>query len=432
MILQSAEKKMGFEKQDMKLFLSSGRTRGGPGDFFISAVVGTISSLPVFLIGTLAIQIRASLHFGSSTLGIVVAAYYLGAAVSSLPGSHLSERIGGIRVMKIGILLLIVLLVILDLAADSVAVLISIMALAGLVSGILQPALNLFLSKRITPESQGLAFGIKQAAIPLASSLGGIAVPLIALTIGWRQVFVIAAVCAVIIYLLIPKPRYNLSDSKSGVLADADIKIPRAALTILAVAIAFGMISASGLTSFLVTFAVHDHIGKGTSGWIAGIGSGLTVLVRIGVGIFADKKPRRHFITIATMLFIGAFGYIFLFLGASQSNETLIIIGTLIALGIGWGWNGLFNYSVVRSCVDAPARATGITQIGGRLGAVIGPLAVGLIIKDSSFEIAWLFCGISMVLGAVTMLIGRRLLINYGIDSDNYSAAALIASASAG
>ncbi len=423
---------MGSEKQDMKLSLSSDRARGGPRDFVISAVVGTISSLPVFLIGTLAIQIRASLHFGTDTLGMVVAAYYLGAALSSLPGSRLSERIGGIRVMKIGVFLLIVLLMLLDLAADSVAVLISIMVLAGLISGILQPALNLFLSKRITPGSQGLAFGIKQAAIPFASSLGGIAVPLIALTIGWRQVFVIAAVCAFMIYLFIPKPRYNLSDSRSGVLANADIKIPKVALTILALGIAFGMISASGLTSFLVTFAVYSHIGKGASGWIAGIGGGVTVLTRIAVGIFADKRPRRHFITIAIMLFIGAFGYIFLFLGASQSNETLIVIGTFIALGIGWGWNGLFNYSVVQSCVEAPARATGITQVGGRLGAVIGPLAVGMIVRNSSFEIAWLFCGISMVLGAVTILIGRRLLINYKADINNYSAAALIASASAG
>ncbi len=406
--------------------------RGGPKDFAISAIVSTLASLPVFLIGTLAIQIRASLHFDSGTLGVIVATYYLGAAIASLPGGRLSERVGGIRVMKLGVLLLILLLLLIDFAADSVALLLGIVAIAGLVSGMLQPALNLFLSRRITPNSQGLAFGIKQASIPLASSLGGIAVPLIALTIGWRQVFTIAAACALLSYFFIPKPRYALADSKSGVLADTKIEIPKTALITLSFALALGLVAASGLTSFLVTFAVHDHMSKATAGWIAGLGSGCTVVSRIAIGIFTDRKQGKHFITMATMLFVGALGFIFLFFGAAHDNSLLIIIGSVVALGIGWGWNGLFNYAVVKSCAEAPARATGITQVGGRLGSVVGPVVVGIIINHASFQIAWVFCGMSMLLSGIVMLIGRRLLIGYKTDPARYSAAALIASASAG
>ena len=56
-----------------------------------AALVGTIAvGLPVFLVGTMAIQVRHSLHFGAAELGVAVGVYYLGAALSSVPGSWLA------------------------------------------------------------------------------------------------------------------------------------------------------------------------------------------------------------------------------------------------------------------------------------------------------------------------------------------------------
>ncbi len=406
--------------------------RGGPRDFIVSAVIGTVASLPVFLVGTLALEIRKSLHFGTDMLGITVAAYYLGAAAASLPGGRLSEQVGGIRVMRNSVLLLTILLLTINFAVDSLAALIVVMVLCGLIGGALQPALNLFLARRVTPDSQGLAFGIKQAAIPLSSALGGMAVPAIALTIGWRQAFGAAALIAVISYVFIPKPRRTVSDSKSGTVANADIRIPKNALMILAAAIAFGMLAASGLSSFWVTFAVQNHMSKASAGWVAGVAGMLTVAARVSVGIVADKRQKRHFVTISWMLFAGALGYAMLFLGNHTGQEWLIVIGMMTALGIGWGWNGLFNYAVVKNCATAPARATGVTQVGGRLGAVVGPLVVGFSVTHGSFNLAWAICGVSMLFAGMLMLLGRHLLMKYNSEDLDYQAAALIASPSAG
>lgn len=42
--------------------------------------------------------------------------------------------------------------------------------------------------------TRGLVFGLKQAAIPLATMLGGVSAPAIAVTLGWRWASVDAGI----------------------------------------------------------------------------------------------------------------------------------------------------------------------------------------------------------------------------------------------
>lgn len=54
----------------------------------------TVSVLPVFLTGGLAVQISAELGFDPSGLGLVVALFFGVSALASLPGGWLVERFG--------------------------------------------------------------------------------------------------------------------------------------------------------------------------------------------------------------------------------------------------------------------------------------------------------------------------------------------------
>ena len=56
-----------------------------------------------------------------------------------------------------------------------------------------QLASNTSLSRQVPAGRQGLSFGVKQAAIPVSTLLAGAAVPVVALTVGWRWAFVLAA-----------------------------------------------------------------------------------------------------------------------------------------------------------------------------------------------------------------------------------------------
>ena len=57
---------------------------------------------------------------------------------------------------------------------------------AGWGNGVGQPASNDLIARAVSSTRHGLAYGTKQAAIPLATMVAGIAVPVVAIPLGWR------------------------------------------------------------------------------------------------------------------------------------------------------------------------------------------------------------------------------------------------------
>lgn len=381
--------------------------RGGPlRDLAVALLVATTASLPAFLVGTLAVQIRASLGVGAAALGAIVAGYYLCAAISSVPGGHAAERIGGIRVMRLTAIAGAALLVGAGLLTRSMWLLTVLIACSGAVAGASSPATNLFLVRRIPAGWQGAAFGIKQAAVPLANLLGGLAVPVVALTIGWRWAFVLAALFAAATAASVPRARTPLAQRRSG--RTPPVSLPP--LVFLAAGLGLGMFAASGLTAFAVLAAVRVGFSNGTAGLLAALGGATAVVARVLIGFYADRSRRDRFAVAALMITPGAAGFIALAVAMSTGSRWLFIAGLVVALGVGWGWNGLFNYGVVASYRSAPAKATAITQIGGRLGSVLGPFAVGVVVQQVSYQAAWLTAAAAALAAAAAVATGMRLL----------------------
>ncbi len=368
-------------------------------------------SLAVFLVGTLAVQMRTSLHFGTSALGGAVSLYYLAAAVGSLPFGRLAERVGGIRVMRVATPAAAATLGLIAAFANSWLALAALLAAAGFASSAIQPATNLFLARRMPSARQGLAFGVKQASVPSAAALGGLAVPVLALTIGWRAAFAIAAALAALAAALLPRPRVSLAERRARRVPQPTPGGARFPLIVLAVGFGLGVFAATGLTAFIVTSAVHARISKGGAGLLAALGAAIAASVRVITGARADRRGRAHLRVVATMLGVGSVGYAVLAIGVARDMHALLIGGAVVAFAAGWGWNGLFVFAVVRSHPEAPARATSITQVSGRLAGVVGPLGFGLLATHGSFADAWSADAAAAFLAAVVLLYGRRLLL---------------------
>ncbi|MEL0195287.1 MAG: MFS transporter, partial [Acidimicrobiaceae bacterium] len=83
------------------------------------------------------------------------------------------------------------------LFANEFRYLIAFLAIAGLCNAAAQTAVNLGLAQAGLPRL-GLAIAVKQSGMPAASMLSGLAVPAIALTLGWRWAFVGAATVALV------------------------------------------------------------------------------------------------------------------------------------------------------------------------------------------------------------------------------------------
>lgn len=388
----------------------SGRRHGTAWDLGAAMLATTSGALPVFLIGTLAVQIRESLHFDAGLLGTTVALYYLGAATGSIPFSRLAERIGAIRVMRLAVLSSAVLTLLIALLASSWWIVLAVLIVpCGIASGAVQPAANLFLARRVAPERQGMAFGVKQAAIPSASLVGGLAVPALALTLGWRWAFGVAALLSVLAGLLLPRSTISMAARRSRPRPPQSIASIRP-LIVLTVGFGLGVFAANGLAAFLVTSAVEAGISNTAAGLLAALAGATAVLVRIGLGLQVDRSDWPHFRLVAVILITGAIGCGVLAASVRGDVSWLFAVGAVIAMGIGWGWNGLFNLAVVRTYLQTPARATGILQVGGRLGGVTGPLVVGLVIAHLSYSAAWMVTGGVALIAAIIVLWGSSLL----------------------
>ncbi len=380
-------------------------------DVLSAIAASTSTSFAVFLTGALAVQMRSSLHFGPDSLGFAISIYYLGAAAGSVPSGRLSEAIGGARVMKPTAVTAGILLALIAIMAHSWFSLAVILFFSGLVSSAMQPATNLFLARRIPVNRQGFAFGVKQAAIPFASLCGGLAVPGIALTVGWRWAFVAAAVWSGITALVVPKSHTNLATYRAQH-KDAAPRDNLAPLIVLGIGFGLGIFAAAAMTAFLVTSGVAGGLSKSEAGYLAGTAGAVAMVTRIYVGAMADRRIGGHFRVIAVMLTLGCLGYIGIAIGSASRMYIFFWIGALIAYSAGWGWNGLFNFAVIRTHSNSPARATSVTQVGGRLASVFGPLVFGLIVAHGSYALAWVVNGFVAVAGAGVILYGRRMLMH--------------------
>ncbi len=109
------------------------------------------------------------------------------------------------------------------------------------------------------------------------------------------------------------------------------------------------------------------------------------------------------------MLVIGALGYLGLAVASVDRAAYAFLPVVIIVFGAGWGWNGLFNFAVIRDYPDRPAWATGITQTGGRVGGMLGPFLFGQLVSHSSYAVAWAAAGATSIAAAAVVIAGGRM-----------------------
>ena len=398
----------------------------------LAIALATTGVLPVFLTGALAVQLEADLHVGTTAIGGAVATFFAASALSSVRAGKLAERAGPFKVMVIAVGLAVVALLGSGLLVTSLPGLLGFLVAGGLSNGAMQPAVNLLLARAVDDHRQGLAFGVKQAAIPTSTLLAGLAVPTLALTAGWHFAYLAAAGLALVVGAVLVSGGRRLMPMPAGAAGatpgaeDGGEKGVRAPgrpgggrgesfdprpLVLVAAAMACAVASSNALGSFVVPGAVHEGVAPGLAGLLSAAGSIVGLSVRVGSGWHADRKGLRgrlaadaHLQTVGTLIAVGALGYGALAVGTLG----LLVPAVLVAYGGGWGYNALFNLAVVRAYPGAPARATGLTQVGTYVGGMVGPLGFGVIVDRLGFEVGWALCAALAVLAVAAFSLGRR------------------------
>ncbi|MPZ66445.1 MAG: MFS transporter [Pseudonocardiaceae bacterium] len=372
--------------------------RGGPAVLLAVGGVVTVGVLPVFLVAGLAVQLRSELGLSISLLGLAGSVFFAVSALVARALAAVTGRVGptvALRVAAVGSAGCLVLLAV----APSPTWLLAALCLAGVPNALSQPASNEMLMARVPVGRRAFAFAVKQSAIPASTLLAGLAVPTIALTIGWRWVFVLAASLGLLVAFTVPALPWQRPPSR-GRQAGASAGV---LLVALAVVTGMGSAAANAMGTFVTISAVEIGYGEAAAGLVLALGSAVGLTSRLVAGVVADRARPDLLRMVAGMLGLGSVGFGLLALG----HPLTFLIGLMLGFGAGWAWPGVFNYAVAARFPDRVATATSVTQTGVYVGAAAGPLLFGLVVDHLGTSVAWLAACAVMVLATVTLSVVR-------------------------
>ena len=383
--------------------VSSAATSGDSIRANVIAVTATVVGvLPMFLVGGLSVFVREELVFGLGALGLLVSVYFATSALFSSPAGVLVERFGFKRSLTASVSTSGLVLVSIGWLAGAWSHLFILLAVAGLANATTQVASNLMVARTVVSHRQGLSYGVKQSAIPIATLITGASVGTIAAGLGWRVVLLLAGLTSLVVIggvLTLQETRTSGRRARPRLHRQAT----RALIT-LAVAGALASGVANTLGTFLVESLVHS-MSRDQAGLVLAVGSLSGIIARVGSGWIVDHVRFKPLLLALAQLVTAVGGYLLLSVADSQP---VAMVAAVVTFATGWGWTGVLTYAAARKYPWAPARATGITQAGIYAGAVIGPTVFGVVMEEASHGTAWVIAAGVVAVAAVVLAIGSR------------------------
>jgi len=366
------------------------------------ALTTTIAvSIPVFLVGGLAVQIGDELGFSPAGLGLAVSAYFGASALASVPAGALVERYGSATISRCAIGLASASLLAVAVGARSLWSLVAILALGAAANALGQLASNAALARHVPARRQGVSVGVKQAAIPISTLLAGVAVPTIALTAGWRWAFVVAAVPTLValpLWLMTPKRERGAAPPRTAEGRPA-LRPPRLGL-ILAGIFGFQSMCFASMVSWVAALYLD-------AGWSAQAAAAATAAIPLAtipaalvIPALSDGRDRRPWLFgSGIVMTVGMMGLAFAPLVAPWLWLTAASVGA----------GALFPLSLTLP-IDLRDDAVAVTQLTawmlglGYFLSALGPVIVGAL-RDltGGFTVAIAVVG---TLGALSGLLG--------------------------
>ena len=363
--------------------------------------VDAVGVLPIFLTGALAVQLRADIGLSLDSLGLVFASYFGAAALLSIPFRHASERIGLRASLRIGMVVYAAALLGMAVAASSTAAMCAFAGVAGIGTALTRTASSVLVTWHSEPGRQGIAFGLKHSSIPIASLIAGLSVPALALTIGWRWAYAVAAVLALVVAA-------DGAGDRVGRLARGEKPgspdLSRWQLAVVAMSFGLGAAAAGSLGAYSVSTAVSAGLSEAAAGVLVALGSVVGLASRVGVGYWSDRRSGNQLDLVAGMLGIGVAGFLLL----AVPHHIVVSIAVPIAFATGWAWLGSYNLAMARLNPEAPGAAMGVVQTGAFTGSIAGPIILGMLAENHSHAAAWIGAAIASFLATVVIVVLRR------------------------
>ena len=433
--------------------MSTGSTGGngsgasqGRRDIYKYLVLGTLFSgwiLSYFdrmVISVALTSIGEDFGLSAAELGIVLSSFFVGYALMQIPGGWLADRFGSKRLMIVAITLWSAFTALTG-AAWSLASMLVIRFFFGLGEGAWPGASTKAVAEYFPKEQRARA-----TSTMLSSNALGVAIaPLVAapaiVLLGWRAMFVVAAVLGLVVAVLVwrfvraeylpkaPGQEEDATSSESALESEVrgqegqedivdgrrveNIKDLMKTPTIWLLVVAwFGLdIMAWGFVSWLPTY-MQDARGLElvSAGFYASLPFFAGTVAMISGGWIIDKffVGLEKFVVAVSMALAAMFMY--LMHGAASSLGMTVTYQVLCALFMYLGFAAIWVLPVKIFPTGVVGSAAGIMNFGGQAAGILSPAVVGFLVTASSgsYDYAIYFLMSGAILAMITALMVRR------------------------
>lgn len=345
----------------------------------------------------LAPALRDELGLSLAGVGVVLSAVWIGATLTLLPWGLLSDRIGERRVLAGG-LAASALALAASAWADDAGALVALLVLAGAAGASVNAASGRVVMAWFGPAERGLAFGVRQTAIPIGGGIAALVLPQVEHAGGVGAAFLAMAGFTLATALaagIVVRDRPREPDVAAGVpWTFADARLWR-----LCGASGFYLVAQVAVISFVVLF-LHDErdLSEGEAGGVLAAIQVLAVGTRIGSGWWSDRLGAR----VPPLRLIGLAMCATLAAAAALTDEALllVVVSFVLAGALSMAWNGLsFTAAAELAGQARSGAAIGFQQTALSVVGIGAPVAFAAAVTATSWQAAFGLAALSPLVG---------------------------------
>lgn len=358
--------------------------------------------------------IHLTAGFDTATIGLLFGLAGVAAAIAVIAWGHIADRTSDRFVSVVGLLV----------TAGTIS-LAALCALQGqfiwmgtllVISGISAAAPSIGIIKGMSGSFTGhprlgLAFGIRQAAIPIGAGLAGLALPFIALHAGLSAALIalaaalVAAGVAMAYALRHPGTHHHRVHRKGVPTTRVPTTTPKPPIPWRLIAPIFGaaiLLTATqvGVTALLSLYLFTE---RNWSYGAAAIAFTFVMFIsgaaRVLMGFAADRWPRARVLLLCA---IGTLTAVLLLIVAMTGQYQISAVLLIIAAITGMAWASLTITVTVGAVPTAQiGQVQGVYHAMCWIGAGFAPIIIGLIVQQYGWPLGWLLLGMTAICGVL-------------------------------
>jgi sugar phosphate permease len=381
------------------------RATGGAWSVALCSLALAAGSYATLGFAPLAPLIREDFSLERWQVGAITAIVFGGAAISSVPSGHLTDRFGAPPMLAAAVAAVACGCGLAALAPGAAFFLVGVGAV-GLAYGLITPPTNVIVRGAPTTRHRSLLMSIKQVGVTIGGFVSGVTMPTIAHHLGWRLALLAPAVAcsAVSVAALISRRTLaqNAASPSVGAIGHPGDLPRRFALGVGGFGFAMGGLQLSFVT-YLSLYLKEAH---GYRLAVAGISLAVTMAAgTVGRLLWAVISDRFFATRRASGLRLNALLSMAGMTGLALLPSGLLIWPCVALVGFAnIGWNGVYMTLVAESAPSGRiGRVSGSSLRVVFAGAVVVPPALGLVADRAGWTAAWLSACALAGLAALSM-----------------------------